>query len=110
MKEWLASHPRITVPALAALVASVTYVVFEPVRVFFITSKITRRFHPEEYALYRWLRRETWDRFLPGRDATERRTVLSDDSELKERLKSWLAETPGKPSRSPQQKNEPMCQ
>lgn len=96
MKEWLENHPRITVPLLAAIVAGVTYAVFDPVRDFFITSKITQRFNPEEYKIYRWLRNETWARLLSTKDPRANKSVWANDAEKVGKLKSWLAETPGK--------------
>ncbi|KAK4512205.1 uncharacterized protein ATC70_013448 [Mucor velutinosus] len=97
VKDWLVNHPRITIPVLAAIFAGVTYVVFDPIRVFFITSKINQRFNPQEYAVYRWLRNETWARLMPGgsRDlASAGTSVWADDTEKTEKLISWLAETP----------------
>ncbi|KAI8090206.1 RNA12 protein-domain-containing protein [Gilbertella persicaria] len=100
VKDWLMSHPRITVPAIAAIFAGITYVVFDPIRVFFITSKVTQRFNPEEYALYRWLRKETWARLMPAganpRDLSTEysQSLWADDTEKIEKLKSWLAESP----------------
>ncbi|KAL7311152.1 mitochondrial escape protein 2 [Mucor circinelloides] len=97
VKDWLVNHPRITIPVLAAIFAGVTYVVFDPIRVFFITSKINQRFNPQEYAIYRWLRNETWARLMSGgsRDLANAGTsVWADDTEKTEKLISWLAETP----------------
>ncbi|KAG0174792.1 mitochondrial escape protein 2 [Apophysomyces sp. BC1015] len=93
VKEWLVSHPRITVPVIAALVAGATYAVFDPIRVFFVTSKITQRFNPEEYALYRWLRSETWARLIPV-ESPEHISVWAKDTEHTEKLKSWMRESP----------------
>ncbi|KAF7727906.1 mitochondrial escape protein 2 [Apophysomyces ossiformis] len=93
VKEWLVSHPRITVPAVAALAAGATYAVFDPIRVFFVTSKITQRFNPEEYALYRWLRSETWARLMPA-EGPEHISVWAKDTEHTEKLKSWMRENP----------------
>lgn len=101
MKDWIIDHPRITIPIFAAIVAGITYAVFDPIRVFFITSKITRRFNPEEYAIYRWLRRKTWAHFIPS-SATSKiyynpsgYSVWADDAEKTDKLISYLAETPG---------------
>ncbi|GAN06144.1 exonuclease [Mucor ambiguus] len=97
VKDWLVNHPRITIPVLAAIFAGITYVVFDPIRVFFITSKINQRFNPQEYAIYRWLRNETWARLMSGgsRDlASAGTSVWADDTEKTEKLISWLAETP----------------
>jgi hypothetical protein len=75
-------------------VAGVTYAIFDPVRMFFVTSKITQRFNPQEYALYRWLRNEAWGHFSQPTTAGKT-SVWADDKEKTEKLKSWLAETPG---------------
>ncbi|KAJ3147035.1 mitochondrial escape protein 2 [Geranomyces variabilis] len=47
--NWFSSHPRITIPILLALGAGITYVVFDPVRVFFITNQLTGRFSLKAY-------------------------------------------------------------
>ncbi|CEI89500.1 hypothetical protein RMCBS344292_03855 [Rhizopus microsporus] len=96
VKDWLVNHPRITVPVIAAVFAGVTYAVFDPIRIFFVTSKVTQRFNPQEYALYRWLRKETWARLIPGddRQPLPEGSAWADDFEQTEKLKSWLAERP----------------
>ncbi|KAI9283364.1 RNA12 protein-domain-containing protein [Sporodiniella umbellata] len=96
VKEWIVSHPRITVPVVAAVFAGVTYLVFDPIRTFFVASKITQRFNVQEYALYRWLRKETWDRLIPNDSlqASPEGSAWADDFEQTERLRTWLAESP----------------
>ncbi|KAI9027400.1 RNA12 protein-domain-containing protein [Phycomyces nitens] len=95
VKDWIVGHPRISIPIIAAFVATVTYAVFDPIRVFFITSKITHRFNLDEYAFYRWLRSETWARLVPtDREPINRQSVWTEDSEQIERLKSWVQEKP----------------
>ncbi|CDH60396.1 rna12 protein [Lichtheimia corymbifera JMRC:FSU:9682] len=97
VKEWIMEHPRITVPIGAALLAGLTYSVFDPMREFFIASKVTQRFNPEEYALYRWLRRETWARLVqPDRSLTESAasSVWAQDQENMDKLRTWLREDP----------------
>jgi hypothetical protein len=58
---------------------------------------VTQRFNPEEYALYRWLRNETWGHFITpkNKDYLKRKSVWAEDTEKIDTLKSWLAETPG---------------
>lgn len=92
-------HPRITVPVGAALLAGLTYSVFDPMREFFIASKVTQRFNPEEYALYRWLRRETWARLVPSERAlteSAASSVWAQDQDNMDKLRTWLREDPGK--------------
>lgn len=92
----MVNHPRITIPAVAALLAGLTYSVFDPIRIFFVTSKITQRFNPEEYALYRWLRRETWARLVQKKPDhhVDHKALWQDDAEDVEKVRGWLRETP----------------
>jgi len=67
ISQWIVNHPRISFPIIGAIAAGFTYIIFDPVRKFFMTSKITQRFNPEEYAIYRWLRKEAWARIVPSK-------------------------------------------
>ncbi|RUP43989.1 RNA12 protein-domain-containing protein [Jimgerdemannia flammicorona] len=104
ISQWIVSHPRISFPIIGFAAAGVTYAIFDPVRKFCITSKITQRFNPEEYAVYRWLRKETWARIVPS---TARQAQLEEgekdgtaaggwsEREQDERmLRTWLKEQP----------------
>ncbi|KAK9460625.1 RNA12 protein-domain-containing protein [Lipomyces oligophaga] len=46
-KEWFTNHPRIVIPVLAALLAALTVVIFDPIRIWFIKRKITKRYMSE---------------------------------------------------------------
>jgi hypothetical protein len=98
VKQWIVDHPRITVPVVAASLAGITYAIFDPIRVFFIHAKVTQRFNPDEYALYRWLRRETWARLMNhgGDDSTGDAGAWADRAEDGQKIKEWLNESPGK--------------
>ncbi|KAG0743806.1 hypothetical protein G6F57_005001 [Rhizopus arrhizus] len=94
VKDWLVNHPRISIPVATAIFAGITYAVFEPIRAFFIASKVTRRFNPQEYTLYRWLRNETWARLVSDSHEHHSPSVWVDDFGQVEKLKSWLNESP----------------
>lgn len=98
VRQWIVDHPRLTVPFMAASLAGITYAVFDPIRVFFVHAKVTQRFNPDEYALYRWLRRETWARLLnhDREDMSGDAGAWSDREEDSNKLKEWLNESPGK--------------
>ena len=82
---------------MAASVAGITYAVFDPIRAFFIQANVTQRFNPDEYALYRWLRRETWARLLDqNRDDTGGDVGAGADREEDgDKIREWLNESPG---------------
>ncbi|KAK9476715.1 RNA12 protein-domain-containing protein [Lipomyces japonicus] len=44
LREWIFGHPRIVIPAIAALLAGLTVIIFDPIRTWFIKQKITKRF------------------------------------------------------------------
>ncbi|CAI2171431.1 19627_t:CDS:10 [Funneliformis geosporum] len=99
--NWMAAHPRISVPFIAASIAFITYTIFDPIRVFFISSKVTQRFNIREYRLYQWLRKETIDRVRALRETSEDEDEsFADLSAWKEReqeeskLQNWLKEPP----------------
>lgn len=41
IKNWAYNNPRIVIPAIAALIAGLTVIIFDPVRIFFIQKKIS---------------------------------------------------------------------
>lgn len=43
-KKWILEHPRIVIPVLFALLATLAVLIFEPIRIFSIRHKITNRF------------------------------------------------------------------
>nr|KAJ3419606.1 mitochondrial escape protein 2 [Polyrhizophydium stewartii] len=57
--NWMMANLRISVPILLAIAAVISYLVFDPLRVFFITNKLTGRFSFVKYA-------ETAEELLSG--------------------------------------------
>ncbi|KAL8690433.1 MAG: hypothetical protein Q9218_004122 [Villophora microphyllina] len=55
-RDWIFNHPRIVIPIVGALLASLAVAVFDPIRTFFIKSHITHSFHLTENVVYKWLR------------------------------------------------------
>ncbi|KAL7753995.1 mitochondrial escape protein 2 [Sorochytrium milnesiophthora] len=47
--NWLTSHPRVTLPAAAALLVTLLFAIFDPIRIFFIESKVRQRFDLASY-------------------------------------------------------------
>ena len=101
IKDWLLNHPRIVIPALAALIATFTVAVFDPIRTLSIRSHITRAFHIEDNAIFRWFRRQSKDfidrvKRLGGQSQTgegSMRVVWEDRRDQIEQIQAWLMET-----------------
>ncbi|CAG8501743.1 11542_t:CDS:10, partial [Diversispora eburnea] len=96
--NWIASHPRISAPIIAALLAGISYIIFDPIRIFLIESNITQRFDIKEYKIYeiyKWLKKETYERFKNQDIKLEEDTLAWKEREQEEEiLKKWLNEPP----------------
>ena len=90
-KDWLFSHPRIVAPLLVFLLGAVSYVVFDPIREYAITSKIMHTFSLDAV-------KKKWLIFGDSNSkAANDGVVASDIQERKEAYESaniWLNESP----------------
>lgn len=93
IRDWILNHPRVTIPAGAALLATVAVAIFDPIRMFFIEQKVTQRWHPTR--LLRWLKANTLELVTPKKvtDETTFKGLWSERTEKADRLKSWLDES-----------------
>ncbi|KAI8606130.1 RNA12 protein-domain-containing protein [Dissophora ornata] len=98
MWAWLTNHPRLSVPLGGFLVAGVSFVIFDPIRVFSMHSKITQLFNVNEYPVLKWLRKETVGRLTRAPVDSLQATGWREREEEEEKLRVWLRNPPGKPS------------
>ncbi|KAF2811697.1 uncharacterized protein BDZ99DRAFT_414202 [Mytilinidion resinicola] len=94
--DWLVNHPRVVIPAVAAIVASVTIAIFDPIRTFFIKAHITRSFHIADNRIYRWFKTQATDilRLHNKQDDDAGMEAIWDDRRSNiEQIKTWLIET-----------------
>jgi hypothetical protein len=101
IKDWIFNHPRLVVPALAALVAGITVSVFDPLRTITIKAHITRTFHLEDNVVFRWFKSQGEDLLSkvkalrqhddPGDAGMQ--VVWDDRKPQIEQIQAWLMET-----------------
>ena len=99
--DWLARHPRIVLPVLAAVLTATAVWVFDPIRTFFIRARITHSLHFADLSLtpyWGWLKATTVGR-LPGLGSRPRGDGADDPAALwderkdaVESINSWLNE------------------
>lgn len=75
------------------------YAIFDPIRVFFITNHVTKRYNVEESALYQWVRRHTlarlpWNRSRHGAVDMGAMRGWNERKEELTKLERWLAQPP----------------
>ncbi|KAF8962253.1 mitochondrial escape protein 2 [Entomortierella lignicola] len=91
---WLSNHPRISVPLGGFMVAGVSFVIFDPIRVFSMRSKITKLFNVDEYPILKWLRKETVGRLTRTPVDSLQATGWREREAEEEKLRKWLRNPP----------------
>jgi len=96
VKDFVTGHPRISIPALIALLGVVSALVLDPVREVAVETHVKGTFDAEKYTLVRWLKRETLGRLGYNKPKTQSSMsgVERERAEAKEQLASWLKDTP----------------
>ena len=93
------------IPIVAVLAGGLSYAIFDPIRAFFVKSKVSSLFSFEQYRLTKWLKRETVGRLgnlnlgfgtarKEGGDAVTGTGIERERTEAAERLKLWLNDLP----------------
>jgi hypothetical protein len=100
IKDWITSHPRITIPILVALLAGFSAAVLDPVREWFVKSHVEGTFDADQWVIVRWLKKETLGRLglTSARASTfDKGTttgIEKEREEAKEQLEAWLRDVP----------------
>ncbi|KAI9342494.1 RNA12 protein-domain-containing protein [Zopfochytrium polystomum] len=100
--KYIQDHPRISIPVILAIVAFISFIVFDPLRVFFVTSQITERFSLHKYGsiVSSWL--SSVREYImggaviskPKKDDADGSGLLAERKEQIKKLKVFLKETP----------------
>jgi len=90
--NWLTNHPRIVIPAIAALIAGISVIIFDPIREFFVKLHVQHSLNFTESKVYKWFKSQT-DNLNLGRKRQHHDgldTVWKHRRDLIEQLQSWL--------------------
>lgn len=114
VRDWLASHPRLVLPAVVALIGAISYAIFDPVRTLAVKARISGALDVRQYRALTWLRSETIGRlgldkkghgggFGAGASdadddvagtAARMTGIERDRQDAKETLENWLGQLP----------------
>ncbi|KAH7046661.1 RNA12 protein-domain-containing protein [Macrophomina phaseolina] len=95
-RDWLLGHPRIVIPAVIAVLGTITVTVFDPIRTFFIKAHVNRSFSFEDNKVYNWFRSQATDilRFRrKHEDEAGMEAIWDDRKDNIEQLQTWLMES-----------------
>lgn len=94
----MSSHPRIVIPILAVMMGGLSYIIFDPIRAFFVKAKLEGTFDVKKYKVMQWLSKETLGRLgigSRGENGDGERTGIEKERRATEmELKAWLNEKP----------------
>ncbi|EMD38659.1 hypothetical protein CERSUDRAFT_49441 [Gelatoporia subvermispora B] len=99
IRDYIASHPRIFLPVLFFFIGTLTYTVFDPIRVLTVEGKLEGWFDFRDYGIYKWLQRNALDRlsFSSGADLDEvspLEGVWEERREAEDALEKYLSDMP----------------
>lgn len=97
LKDWIFNHPRIVIPVIAALIATVSVLVFDPIRTFFIKLKVKSTLPIADNAVVRWARHQASKANIPyfahrRGDHDAQTAIWQGRQEDISQLRSWLTE------------------
>lgn len=95
--DWVSSHPRITIPIFAVLLGGLSYLIFDPIRSFFVKSRVEGTFDPSKYKAIAWLKKETLGRFRLTSQSQGTGVLSGIEKEREDAiqvLENWLKDLP----------------
>ncbi|KAI0637238.1 exonuclease [Trametes polyzona] len=99
VRDYVASHPKLFLPVLFFLIGTVTYTVFDPIRVLMVEGKMEDWFDYKEFAVYKWLKANTVERFSFASSDSEGSSLASqgvwkERQEAEDALQKYLTDVP----------------
>lgn len=90
--NWLTTHPRIVIPIIAALIAGVSVVIFDPIREFFIKVHVQHSLRYTDWRIYKWFKSQTgtFSFYRKEEHIEGLGTIWKHRQDLIEQLRSWL--------------------
>lgn len=99
IRDWTVGHPRIVIPVIAAILATITVIIFDPIRTFFIKARISPPLHVKDNSLWLWVQKQVTKANQlfslgsaqhPG--STGFKAVWEERRDDIQQIRNWLAE------------------
>ncbi|KAF3766289.1 hypothetical protein M406DRAFT_97535 [Cryphonectria parasitica EP155] len=94
--DWISNHPRIVIPIVAALLAGITVIIFDPIREFSIKAHIERRFSLSDNKIFQWFKRRTNDILAFRKHKAEDaglKALFTHRRDAIDQVQTWLMES-----------------
>ncbi|KAJ3477560.1 hypothetical protein NLI96_g10383 [Meripilus lineatus] len=101
IRDYITSHPRIFLPVLIFLLGTLTYTIFDPMRVLMVEGKMNDWFDYRQFRIYQWIRENTIERlsFASSREDDHNhlysiRAAWKERQEAERALVTYLSDIP----------------
>ncbi|KAJ3815708.1 RNA12 protein-domain-containing protein [Lentinula aff. lateritia] len=95
IRDWITNHPRIFLPVLFFLLGTLTYTIFDPIRILMVEAKLLDWFDLKEFKVYKWLRANTLERIYSKSEALPADKQIWKEREDAERaIQAYLSDLP----------------
>ncbi|WEW61805.1 mitochondrial escape protein 2 [Emydomyces testavorans] len=99
IRDWIVNHPRIVIPIVAALLATITVIIFDPIRTFFIKVRISPPIDVHDSRIWKWIQQQASranDMFSfhqrQRSDSDSLKAIWQDRRDDIQQLQNWLIE------------------
>lgn len=102
IKDFITGHPRISIPVLFALLGTISFLVFDPIREMAVKTHVQGTFDADKWRIISWLKRETLGRlgFAQAKGTSNLSGVERERAEARDTLEGWLRDSPSEYSTS----------
>ncbi|KAJ3908664.1 RNA12 protein-domain-containing protein [Lentinula edodes] len=95
IRDWITNHPKIFLPVLFFLLGTLTYTIFDPIRILMVEAKLLDWFDLKEFKVYKWLRANTLERIYSKSEAPPVDKQIWKEREDAERaIQTYLSDLP----------------
>ncbi|KAJ3864348.1 exonuclease [Lentinula novae-zelandiae] len=95
IRDWITNHPKIFLPILFFLLGTLTYTIFDPIRILMVEAKLLDWFDLKEFKVYKWLRANTLERIYSKSEALPADKQIWKEREDAERaIQAYLSDLP----------------
>ncbi|KAJ4501800.1 exonuclease [Lentinula lateritia] len=95
IRDWITNHPKIFLPILFFLLGTLTYTIFDPIRIHMVEAKLLDWFDLKEFKVYKWLRANTLERIYSKSEALPAEKQIWKEREDAERaIQAYLSDLP----------------
>ncbi|KAH7155298.1 RNA12 protein-domain-containing protein [Dactylonectria estremocensis] len=93
--NWVTNHTRIVLPIIAALLAGLSVIIFDPIREFFIKLHIQHSLNFKDSRIYKWFKKQTGNFSLGNKKEKDDglSAVWKHRRDVINQVHSWLDET-----------------